>query len=204
MHPRLVKMHIAKRLAAIKEGKNIDFATAEALAFGSLVLEGFHVRLCGQDSGRVRPPFPSTRVRVVLTNRGSQGTFSQRHAVMSDQESVATTVPLEALTKNEGAGTIEVVNSPLSEYAVIGFEQGLAWVSPKMLPIWEAQVSPYTSRSKPTLTREGSLETLSTRLKLRSTLCWDLPRASGDFLPLSHSSYLMDTVSPISPSFHPH
>ena len=120
-------MHAAKRLASLDSGSGIDFATAEALAFGTLILEGKHVRLCGQDSGR--------------------GTFSQRHAIISDQESTRTTVPLQTLQSDppEGMlsgskpGSIEVVNSPLSEYAVIGFEQGVSWVSPDILPIWEAQ-----------------------------------------------------------------
>ena len=54
VHPRLIKMHMAKRLQSLEKGEGLDFATAEALAFGSLLLEGYHVRLCGQDSGRVR------------------------------------------------------------------------------------------------------------------------------------------------------
>lgn len=120
-------MHATKRLASLDSGEGVDFASAEALAFGSLMLEGNHIRLCGQDSGR--------------------GTFSQRHAIISDQNSTRTTVPLQTLQSDppkgmlSGAqsGSIEVVNSPLSEYAVIGFEQGLSWVSPDMLPIWEAQ-----------------------------------------------------------------
>jgi probable 2-oxoglutarate dehydrogenase E1 component DHKTD1 len=52
-HPRLLRQHVAKRLQSLEKGEGIDFATAEALAFGSLMLEGNHVRLCGQDSGRV-------------------------------------------------------------------------------------------------------------------------------------------------------
>lgn len=78
-----------------------------------------------------------------------QGTFSQRHAILTDQKSERATVPLQTLrstplssAKSAGeCGTFEVVNSPLSEYAVVGFEQGVAWVTPKLLPIWEAQVS---------------------------------------------------------------
>ncbi|KAL8279079.1 hypothetical protein RQP46_008537 [Phenoliferia psychrophenolica] len=127
IHPRLKRIHIAKRLSSIETGEGIDFSTAEALAFGSLLSEGKHVRLCGQDSGR--------------------GTFSQRHGVLSDQTSTRTTVPLQSLHSNPPhsrmstaePGAIEIVNSPLSEYAVVGFEQGASWVSPDLLPIWEAQ-----------------------------------------------------------------
>ncbi|GAA5920300.1 hypothetical protein JCM6882_000033, partial [Rhodosporidiobolus microsporus] len=111
VHPRLLKHHISKRLQSLDKGEGIDFATAEALAFGSLLLEGYHVRLSGQDCGR--------------------GTFSQRHAILADQNSERVAVPLQSLTSNPPAeassstppGTFEVVNSPLSEYAVLGFEQ---------------------------------------------------------------------------------
>lgn len=145
IHPKLTKMHIAKRLASLDSGTGLDFATTEALAFGSLVSEGYHVRLCGQDSGRVGLFF---HVRDSRAHRRdfSQGTFSQRHAIFSDQTSTRTTVPLQTLSSDPltsstvKPGTIEVVNSPLSEYAVVGFEQGIAWVSPLILPIWEAQV----------------------------------------------------------------
>jgi probable 2-oxoglutarate dehydrogenase E1 component DHKTD1 len=61
VHPRLIKMHMAKRLQSLEKGEGLDFATAEALAFGSLLLEGYHVRLCGQDSGRVRSPSSRSR-----------------------------------------------------------------------------------------------------------------------------------------------
>jgi 2-oxoglutarate dehydrogenase complex dehydrogenase (E1) component-like enzyme len=79
-----------------------------------------------------------------------QGTFSNRHAIISDQEHVTrSTVPLQSLTDSPphglakdgvSPGTIEIVNSPLSEYAVVGYEQGVAYASPDILPLWEAQV----------------------------------------------------------------
>ncbi|BGP17894.1 putative 2-oxoglutarate dehydrogenase E1 component DHKTD1, mitochondrial [Rhodosporidiobolus nylandii] len=139
IHPRLLKMHITKRLQSLDRGDGIDFATAEALAFGTLMLDGKHVRLCGQDSGR--------------------GTFSQRHAILADQTSEAAVVPLQSLTTRptssssavSGPGTIdssaaitksgtfEIVGSPLSEYAVLSFEQGIAYASPHVLPLWEGQ-----------------------------------------------------------------
>jgi probable 2-oxoglutarate dehydrogenase E1 component DHKTD1 len=96
-----------------------DQITQQALAFGSLILDSFFIRLSGQDSGR--------------------GTFSQRHAVLLDQESATPWVPLQAMARKEGKRGIEVVNSPLSEYAVLGFEQGFSWLDPQVLSIWEAQ-----------------------------------------------------------------
>ena len=93
----------------------IDWATAEALAFGSLVTEGFGVRLSGQDSGR--------------------GTFSQRHAVWLDQTDERKYIPIATLPH----GKFEVYDSPLSEYGVLGFEYGFAMADPKSLVLWEAQ-----------------------------------------------------------------
>jgi 2-oxoglutarate dehydrogenase E1 component len=96
-------------------GEGFDWATAEALAFGSLVTEGFGVRLSGQDSGR--------------------GTFSQRHAVWVDQKDERKYIPLTTLPH----GKFEVYDSPLSEYGVLGFEYGFAMADPKSLVMWEAQ-----------------------------------------------------------------
>src|SRR5205085_10113690 len=99
IHPTLARVIDAKR-AMFESGEGFDWATAEALAFGSLVAEGFGVRLSGQDSGR--------------------GTFSQRHAVWVDQQTGDKYVPLTTI---EG-GRFEVRDSPLSEFGVIGFEYG--------------------------------------------------------------------------------
>ncbi len=103
-----------------KEG-GFDWATAEALAFGSLVTEGFGVRLSGQDSGR--------------------GTFSQRHAVWIDQKSEEKYIPLCQLPH----GKFEVYDSPLSEYGVLGFEYGFAMADPKTLVLWEAQFGDFAN-----------------------------------------------------------
>lgn len=150
-HPRLLRMHVAKRLQSLEKGEGLDFATAEALAFGSLMLEGKHVRLCGQDSGR--------------------GTFSNRHGIISDQTSAAlSSVPLQSINDSppigmlaDGVaqpGTIEIVNSPLSEYAVVGFEAGIAWTSPDILPMWEAQFGDFNNTAQVTIdTYLGSGET---------------------------------------------
>ncbi|MEC3950033.1 2-oxoglutarate dehydrogenase E1 component [Sphingobium sp. HWE2-09] len=104
-----------------KSGENFDWATGEALAFGSLLSEGYGVRLSGQDSGR--------------------GTFSQRHAVWTDQDSENKYIPLSTVPH----GRLEVLDSPLSEYGVLGFEYGYALADPKSLVIWEAQFGDFAN-----------------------------------------------------------
>lgn len=132
VHPRLQKMHVSKRLQALAEGKEdapvIDFSTAEALAFGTLLEEGYHIRLSGQDSGR--------------------GTFSQRHGLLTDQVVEGrTVVPLNhAMEGSEGVGRLEIVNSPLSEYGVLGYEVGFSYLTNKRcLTIWEAQFGDFVN-----------------------------------------------------------
>ncbi len=104
-----------------KSGENFDWATGEALAYGSLVSEGYNVRLSGQDSGR--------------------GTFSQRHAVWVDQDTEEKYVPLSTVPH----GRFEVLDSPLSEYGVLGFEYGYAGADPKTLVLWEAQFGDFAN-----------------------------------------------------------
>ncbi len=104
-------------------GKDLDWATCEALAYGSLMLEGSHVRMSGQDSKR--------------------GTFSHRHAVLFDQETEKEYTSLNHMDKNQGE--FEVINSSLSEYAVLGFEHGYSMVNPKSLTIWEGQFGDFAN-----------------------------------------------------------
>src|SRR5262245_31951963 len=106
-----------------ESGEGIDWATAEALAFGSLLIEGHPVRLSGQDSGR--------------------GTFSQRHAVLVDQETEAQYLPLNNI--RPGQSNLEVVDSPLSEAGVLGFEYGYSLADPRSLVIWEAQFGDFAN-----------------------------------------------------------
>ena len=120
MHKTLARVIDAKR-DMFKEGGQFDWATAEALAFGSLVTEGYGVRLSGQDSGR--------------------GTFSQRHAVWVDQTDEHKYIPLTTLPH----GKFEVYDSPLSEYGVLGFEYGFALADPKTLVCWEAQFGDFAN-----------------------------------------------------------
>ncbi len=123
VHRTLARVLEERRASVIDKGADIDWATAEALAFGSLVLDGFGVRLSGQDSRR--------------------GTFSQRHAVFIDQETEKTFTPLNHL---KGAKTtFEVHDSSLSEFAVLGFEYGYSLANPKFLVLWEAQFGDFAN-----------------------------------------------------------
>jgi 2-oxoglutarate dehydrogenase E1 component len=120
IHKTLSRVIDARR-AMFDSGDGFDWATAEALAFGSLVTEGFGVRLSGQDSGR--------------------GTFSQRHAIWVCQETERKFIPLCELPH----GKFEVYDSPLSEYGVLGFEYGFASADPKTLVLWEAQFGDFAN-----------------------------------------------------------
>ncbi|MEB2345367.1 MAG: 2-oxoglutarate dehydrogenase E1 component [Deltaproteobacteria bacterium] len=122
LHRKLVPF-LEKRRKAIAEGAELDWAFAEALAFGSLLLEGYAVRLSGQDSSR--------------------GTFSHRHAVLVDQSSEAEYAPLAHLAN--GQGRFEVYDSLLSEAAVLGFEYGYASTDPMTLVLWEAQFGDFAN-----------------------------------------------------------
>jgi 2-oxoglutarate dehydrogenase E1 component len=116
---------IEARRKTLSEGNGIDWATAEALAFGSLVEDGFSVRLSGQDSGR--------------------GTFSQRHAVWVDQQSGEKYIPLRQINDGAAAPRFEVRDSPLSEFGVLGFEYGYSIADPKTLVVWEAQFGDFAN-----------------------------------------------------------
>ncbi|UVI38593.1 2-oxoglutarate dehydrogenase E1 component [Qipengyuania spongiae] len=120
IHKTLGRVLDAKR-KMFETGEGFDWATGEALAFGSLVTEGYGVRLSGQDSGR--------------------GTFSQRHAIWTDQNDERKYVPLATLPH----GKFEVYDSILSEYGVLGFEYGFAMADPKTLVMWEAQFGDFAN-----------------------------------------------------------
>jgi 2-oxoglutarate dehydrogenase E1 component len=111
----------AAMFADKSDSEVFDWATAEQLAFGTLLSEGYQVRLSGQDSGR--------------------GTFSQRHAVWVDQKDEHKYVPLTTVPH----GRFEVLDSPLSEYGVLGFEYGYAMADPKSLVLWEAQFGDFAN-----------------------------------------------------------
>jgi 2-oxoglutarate dehydrogenase E1 component len=120
VHKTLQRIIDARR-AMFDTGEGFDWATAEALAFGTLVDEGFQVRLSGQDSGR--------------------GTFSQRHSVWVDQNDGHKYIPLCQVP----GGRFEVRDSPLSEFGVLGFEYGYALSDPRTLVLWEAQFGDFAN-----------------------------------------------------------
>jgi len=120
---RTVQRFLDSRMKAIENGEGIDWATGEALSFCTLMKEGHHVRLSGQDSER--------------------GTFSQRHSVLFDQEDESRYTPFNHIGENQGH--YEVINSLLSEEAVLGFEYGYSLAEPKALTIWEAQFGDFAN-----------------------------------------------------------
>ena len=122
LNPKIARQLDAKR-QMIETGEGVDWATAEALAFGSLLLEGHHVRLSGEDSQR--------------------GTFSQRHAVLIDQSNQNEYVPLNNIRPKHG--NIEIFNSLLSEAGVLGFEYGYSLADPWTLVLWEAQFGDFAN-----------------------------------------------------------
>jgi 2-oxoglutarate dehydrogenase E1 component len=122
LHPRLKRVFDARR-KAIETGEGVDWATAESLAFGTLLAEGYLVRLSGQDVQR--------------------GTFSQRHAVLIDQESAQPCTPLENI--REGQARFVAHNSPLAEASVLGFEYGMSLTEPDALVMWEGQFGDFAN-----------------------------------------------------------
>mgnify|MGYP001083215388 FL=1 len=121
-HPNVRKVY-QSRLEAVEKGEGIDWGTAEMLAYGSLLLENNPVRISGQDVER--------------------GTFSHRHAVIVDQETESRYIPLNHLSHRQAL--FYIYNSPLSEYAVMGFEYGYSLASPHTLVIWEAQFGDFAN-----------------------------------------------------------
>lgn len=120
---RTVGRILRSRRESIKKGNAIDWASAEALAFGSLLIEGHPVRLSGQDCTR--------------------GTFSQRHSGIIDQDTEERFLPLNQI--RSGQAHFEVIDSMLSEYAVLGYEYGYSLAEPNALTIWEAQFGDFAN-----------------------------------------------------------
>ncbi|HUG62558.1 MAG TPA: 2-oxoglutarate dehydrogenase E1 component, partial [Methylomirabilota bacterium] len=120
---RTIQRFLDARQKAIETGEGIDWATAESLAFGSLLVGGHKIRLSGQDVER--------------------GTFSQRHSVLYDQETEERFIPLSHLSEKQGR--YEVINSMLSEEAVLGFEYGYSLARPNALTLWEGQFGDFAN-----------------------------------------------------------
>jgi 2-oxoglutarate dehydrogenase E1 component len=120
---RTIVRQLQAKAQMFETGEGFDWATAEALAFGTLLDEGYPVRLSGQDSAR--------------------GTFSQRHSVLVDQDNEQRYVPLNHI--REGQAEYEVIDSLLSEFAVLGFEYGYSTAEPRALVLWEAQFGDFAN-----------------------------------------------------------
>jgi len=120
-HPKLMKQ-LERRRETIEQG-GIDWGQAEALAFASLLVEGIPVRITGQDTER--------------------GTFAHRHAVLHDVNTGATFTPMQHL--DDATASFEIYNSPLSEYACVGFEYGYSAAAPEALVLWEAQFGDFVN-----------------------------------------------------------
>ncbi len=120
---RKIARQLQEKRKTIDTGRDIDWATGEALAWGTLLAEGTPVRLSGQDSGR--------------------GTFSQRHSVLVDQITEAKYVPLNHVASEQAR--IEVIDSPLNEAGVLGFEYGYSSAEPNALVLWEAQFGDFAN-----------------------------------------------------------
>lgn len=121
-NPKIVRLFEAKK-KMFETGKEIDWATAEALAFGTLIKDNYAVRLSGQDVGR--------------------GTFSHRHAIIYDQTTEEKYIALQHIADNQPK--FEAHDSPLSEFAVLGFEYGYTLAEPKTLTLWEAQFGDFVN-----------------------------------------------------------
>lgn len=125
IHPKLEHL-IKERQSMVQNGphaKPLDWGMAETLAYGTLLWEGKHVRLTGQDTGR--------------------GTFSHRHGLWVDQKEEKTYIPLQHVKEKQGR--FDLINSPLSEYAALGFEYGYSIAYPTALTIWEAQFGDFAN-----------------------------------------------------------
>lgn len=175
VHSRLQRHHVEGRLEAVQRNE-IDWATAEAMAVGALLADGYAVRLCGQDVGR--------------------GTFSQRHFELYDQKTEETCTPLASISPR-----IEVVNSNLSELGVLGFEYGLSITAAGTLPIWEAQFGDFFNGAQVII--DAFVTSGEAKWGLQSALTIVLPHGYDGAGP-EHSScrierWLQLTNAPLSP-----
>ncbi|KAF5357075.1 hypothetical protein D9756_006778 [Leucocoprinus leucothites] len=168
VHSKLVR-HIKNRMTSLEKEKGLDWATAEAMAFGSLMLEGYDVRISGQDVGR--------------------GTFSHRHAMLVDQKTERVVVPLNEVLGAQGK--LELANSSLSEFAVLGFEYGASWERPTLLPIWEAQFGDFFNGAQ--IVIDTYISSSETKWLKQSGIVLQLPHGLDGAGP-EHSSSRMERM----------
>lgn len=176
VHSHLVKTHCEQRLSKLDTGSKIDWATAEALAIGSLLLNHIQVRISGQDVGRA--------------------TFNHRHAMFIDQETDEIYIPLNDIISDQ-KGFLEVANSPLSEEAVLAYEYGMSIENPNHLVIWEAQFGDFFNGAQiiiDTFISSGEIKWL-----LQSGLVMLLPHGMDGAGP-DHSSCKMERFLQLSDS----
>ncbi|AGO14168.1 AaceriAER374Cp [[Ashbya] aceris (nom. inval.)] len=160
---RNLKRILTNRGKSIESGEGIDWSTGEALAFGTMLMEGTHIRVSGEDVER--------------------GTFSQRHAVLHDQNSENTYTPLKHLSKDQADFTI--CNSSLSEYGCMGFEYGYSLTSPDYFVMWEAQFGDFANTAQVII--DQFIAGAETKWKQRSGLVLSLPHGYDGQGP-EHSS----------------
>ena len=169
IHPKIAKLaqERLEMVADVKDPRPIDWGMGETLAYASLLWQGIHVRLSGQDSCR--------------------GTFSHRHALWMDQMMEKAYFPLNHLDENQGK--FDVYNSPLSEYAVLGFEFGYSSAYPQALVIWEAQFGDFCNAAQVII--DQYISTAEQKWGLKEGVVLFLPHAYEGQGP-EHSSSRME------------
>ncbi|MBO6559262.1 MAG: 2-oxoglutarate dehydrogenase E1 component [Nisaea sp.] len=168
-HPKVRRFYEA-RAETIRSGTDINFATAEALAFASLLGEGSRVRLSGQDAVR--------------------GTFTQRHSRVHDMATGETCIPLAAAV--DKPGMLELINSPLTEYGVLGFEYGHSLLDPMQLTLWEAQFGDFMNGAQ--IAVDQYIVSAEAKWRLRSGLAILLPHGLEGQGP-DHSSAKIERIA---------
>jgi 2-oxoglutarate dehydrogenase E1 component len=164
-HPKLAKLML-QRLETVKNGEGIDWGCGEMLAMGSLLLEGTPIRFTGQDSQR--------------------GTFSHRHAVLSDYNTGRRHVPLNHLAEKQSKLTI--MNTMLSELAVLGFEYGFSSGDPRNLVVWEAQFGDFVNGAQPII--DQFIAAAESKWRLMNGLVMMLPHGFEGQGPEHSNAYL--------------
>ena len=170
---RNVKKLMDERLHAIRTGKGLDWGAAEHLAFGSLCLEGNHVRLSGQDSQR--------------------GTFSHRHVVLHDLKTGGEYIPLNNIAISQAK--FHPCNSPLSEFAVTGFELGFSLENPNALILWEAQFGDFANGAQ--VIMDQFISSGETKWLRQTGIVWLLPHGYDGQGP-EHSSCRLERYLQLS------
>jgi 2-oxoglutarate dehydrogenase E1 component len=164
-HPKLAKL-MDQRLASVRGGDGIDWGCGEMLAMGTLLLEGHPIRFTGQDSQR--------------------GTFSHRHAVLNDYQNGRQHIPLNHLSDTQARLTI--MNTMLSELAVVGFEYGYSSADPRNLVIWEAQFGDFVNGAQPII--DQFISAAESKWRLMNGLVMMLPHGFEGQGPEHSNAYL--------------